>query len=111
MDNHMRLDPTVPPVVSSVRKIPVAMKQDVINELEHMKHIGVIEAVTEPTEWVSSMVAAKKKDGSIRLCIDPVHINKALLRRHHPMKTIDDILGYFPFIRIYLIDVFVMTYQ
>ena len=46
------------------------MKQDVINELEHMKNIGVIEAVTEPTEWVSSMVAAKKKDGSIRLCID-----------------------------------------
>ena len=93
MDYHMRLDPTVPPVVCSARKIPVAMKQDVINELEHMKNIGVIEAVTEPTEWVSSMVAAKKKDGSIRLCIDPVHLNKALLRPHHPMKTIDDILG------------------
>ena len=93
MDYHMRLDPTVPPVVCSARKIPVAMKQDVINELEHMKNIGVIEEVTEPTEWVSSMVAAKKKDGSIRLCIDPVHLNKALLRPHHPMKTIDDILG------------------
>ena len=93
MDYHMRLDPTVPPVVCSARKIPVAMKQDVINELEHMKNIGVIEAVTEPTEWVSSMVAAKKKDGSIRLCIDPVHLNKALLRPHHPMKTIDDTLG------------------
>ena len=79
MDYHMRLDPTVPPVVCSARKIPVAMKQDVINELEHMKNIGVIEAVTEPTEWVSSMVAAKKKDGSICLCIDPVHLNKALL--------------------------------
>ena len=50
MDYHMRLDPTVPPVVCSARKIPVAMKQDVINELEHMKNIGVIEAVTEPTE-------------------------------------------------------------
>ena len=49
MDYHMRLDPTVPPVVCSARKIPVAMKQDVINELEHMKNIGVIEAVTEPT--------------------------------------------------------------
>ena len=58
-----------------------------------MKNIGVIEAVTEPTEWVSSMVAAKKKDGSIRLCIDPVHLNKALLRPHHPKNTIDDILG------------------
>ena len=86
MDFHMRLDPTVPPVVCSVRKIPVAMKQDVISELEH------IETVTEPTEWVSSMVAAKKKDGSIRLCIDLVHLNRALLRPHHPMKTIDDIL-------------------
>ena len=50
MDYHMRLDPTVPPVVCSARKIPVAMKQYVINELEHMKNIGVIEAVTELTE-------------------------------------------------------------
>ena len=70
MDYHMGLDPTVPPVVCSARKIPVAMKQDVINELEHMKNIGVIETVTEPTEWVLSMVAAKKKDGNFRLCID-----------------------------------------
>ena len=31
MDYHMRLDPTVPSVVCSARKIPVAMKQDVIN--------------------------------------------------------------------------------
>ena len=50
MDYHMRLDPTVPPGVCSARKIPVAMKQDVINELEHMKNIGVIEAVSEPTK-------------------------------------------------------------
>ena len=61
MDYHMRLDVIVPPMVCSTRKIPVAIKQDVINELEHMKNICVIEAVTEPTEWVSSMVAAKKE--------------------------------------------------
>ena len=47
--------------ICSARKILVAMKQDVINELEHMKNIGMIKAVSEPTKWVSSMVAAKKK--------------------------------------------------
>ena len=61
MDYHMRLDPTVPPVVCFGRKNPVAMKRDVINELEDIKNIGVLEAVTEPNEWVPSMVAAKIK--------------------------------------------------
>ena len=57
-----------------------------------MEKLGVIEPIQEPTAWVSHMVPARKKDGSIRLYIDPVHLNKALLRPYHPVKTIEDIL-------------------
>lgn len=64
------------------------MKERVITELDRMTKLGVITPVVEATEWVSNMVAASKKDGQVRLCIDPVHLNKALLRPHHPMKTV-----------------------
>ena len=43
-----------------------------------MVKIGAITPVSESTEWVSQMVAAKKKDGSICICIDPRDLNKAL---------------------------------
>ena len=74
-----------------------------INELKNMEKLGVIEPIQEPTAWVSHMVPARKKDGSIRLCIDPVHLNKALLRPHHPVKTIEDILSNMPNAKVFSI--------
>ena len=65
--------------------------------------LGVIEPIQEPTAWVSHMVPARKKDGSIRLCIDPVHLNNALLRPHHPVKTIEDILSNMPNAKVFSI--------
>ena len=53
--------------------------------------IGAITPVSEPTEWVSQMVAARKKDGSIRICIDPQDLNKALRRSHRPMRSVEDV--------------------
>ena len=44
------------------------------------------------TDWVSSVVVETKKDGSLRICIDPRPLNKALKRCHYPMPVVDDIL-------------------
>ena len=73
----MRLDANVTPVIGPSRRIPLAM-ESVKRELNRMVTIGAITPVSEPTEWVSQMVAAKKKDGGIRICIDPRDLNKAL---------------------------------
>ena len=57
-----------------------------------MEEAGIIQKVTEPTPWVSSMVVVSKKDkDQVRICIDPTDLNKAILREHHPMNHIDDI--------------------
>ncbi len=72
-------------------------------ELERMTTLGVIAPETEATEWVSAMVAAKKKDGSVRICIDPVHLNKALLRPHHPLKTIEQVIADMPGAKVFSI--------
>ncbi|KAK7101996.1 hypothetical protein V1264_020291 [Littorina saxatilis] len=87
----MRVDPTVAPVVKPARKIPQAMETKVKEELENMIMKGVIVRETEPTEWVSQMVATKKKNGDVRICLDPRDLNKSLLRPHYPMRTADDV--------------------
>lgn len=87
----MRIDPNVPPVVKPARKIPQAMEKKVKNALDDMMQKGVITPETEPTEWVSQMVAAEKKNGDIRICLDPRDLNKALKRPHYPMRTADDV--------------------
>uniref|UniRef100_A0A3Q2DE46 Gypsy retrotransposon integrase-like protein 1 n=1 Tax=Cyprinodon variegatus TaxID=28743 RepID=A0A3Q2DE46_CYPVA len=88
----MKLDPNVQPVVRPPHRVPVAMRERVKDELERMQRIGVITPVTEPTDWVSSMVAAHKKDkNEIRLCINPKDLNTALKRPHHPMRSVEEV--------------------
>ena len=50
----------------------------------------VISGRPEPTEWVSQMVATRK-NGDVRICLDPRDLNKALKRPYHPMRTAYDV--------------------
>lgn len=89
----MTLDPNTQSVVRPAHRIPVAMQDRVKAELVRMQSMGVITPATEPTDWVSSMVVAHKKNKhEIRLCINPKDLcinpkdlNTALKRAHHPM--------------------------
>lgn len=96
VEYKMDIDQNITPVVKPPRKVPIALKDDIRKELQRMEHMGVIEAVHEATEWVSSMVAVKKKNGDVRICIDPRDLNKALRRPHHPMKTIEEVISDIP---------------
>jgi len=55
------------------------------------KHI--IAPESEPTDWVSSMVVVQKKDGSMRICLDPKDLNAAIKRSHYPTTTLEDIVS------------------
>ena len=88
---HIEVDPTVTPVVNPPRTIPAALRDRVKTELEDMEKLGVIRRVEEPTVWVSSMAIVEKPDGSLRICLDPRHLNKAIKREHFQLPTIEDI--------------------
>ena len=60
--------------------------------LNRLSNIGVIQKVETPTNWISALVVTTKKNGKVRLCIDPKPLNEALRRNHYPLPTIDDVL-------------------
>ncbi len=89
----MTLDESVPPVVRPPRRVPKPMEEAVKTELHRMTKLGVITPISEPTDWVSSMVAQRKKNtDQIRVCIDPKDLNRALKRPHHPMRTVEEVM-------------------
>jgi hypothetical protein len=45
--------------------------------------------VEQPTDWV----CVTKSDGSLRLCLDPKDLNRAIKRPHHFTPTLDDVLS------------------
>ena len=86
---HLQLDEAVPPVQLPARRLPIAVRDNVKAEIGRLVQEGVLAPVNEPTEWVSAMVVVKKANGSVRLCIDPKPLNKALKRNHYHLRTID----------------------
>ena len=51
----------------------------------------IIRTIEEPTDWVSSLKYVTKRDGSIRVCLEPRQLNKALIRPRHQAPTLDDL--------------------
>ena len=88
----LRIDETVPPKVLPCRKVPLAIRDDVKKELDRLVEKGVLVPVTEPTEWVSQMAVVHKRDGKLRICIDPQPLNAALKREHYRLPVLDDVL-------------------
>ena len=80
------------PVVHPPRRVPAALKGK-LKELDHLQSLGIIERVTDPTPWVSSLVTVLKPNGQIRVCIDSKDLNLVLRRSHYPGFSIR--AGYF----------------
>ena len=90
------LDTTKTPVIHPPHRIPITLCPKIQEELACMEHLNVIEKVTEPTNWVNSMVTIIKPNGSLHICIDPCHLNEAIQRKHYPMQTIEEVTTRMP---------------
>ena len=84
------------PVIQPPRRVPVAIRQPLKDELDRMVHLDVIEKVNGPTDWVNSLVIVMKKNKKLRVCLDPSDLNKAIRREHYPMKTVEDVVSRMP---------------
>ena len=61
-------------------------------ERDRLVDIGVLAQVDEPTVWVNKMAVSIKKDGRLRICIDPRSLNLASKRGHYHFSVLEDIL-------------------
>ena len=89
---HIRLKEQYRPVQHLPRSVPVAMQDAYKAELEKLTKEGIITEVKEHTEWINSIVPVMKPNGSLRLCLDPKDLNKAIERNQWYSRTINDIL-------------------
>ncbi|KAL9953715.1 hypothetical protein ACROYT_G041171 [Oculina patagonica] len=75
-EHAIKINPAVTPVVHPPRKVPVALKGKIKEELDRMEEAGVIVRQTEPTEW-------------------------AIKREHYPMKTIEEVVAEIPGAKVF----------
>jgi hypothetical protein len=58
-------------------------------QLKELLDLGLIRPSVSP--WGAPIIFVKKKDGSLRLCIDYRDLNRATVKNRYPMPRIDDL--------------------
>ena len=88
---NIRIDPTVKPAMHARRKLPTESKEAIDRELDYLIEEEIITEQVEPTPWVSSVTFPMKPNGEVRVCLDPSNLNKAIIREHHKLMTVEEI--------------------
>ena len=70
------------------RMVPAKLKELKV-QMEEMVNKGFVRPSTSP--WGELVLFVKKKDGSMRLCIDYRELNKVTIRNQYPLPRIDDL--------------------
>ena len=88
------IDQTVTPVQQSLRRLPLALRDEVSKELKRMLDEGIIEQI-DTSRWLSNVVVVRKKSGDIRLCFDLRQVNKGVIPDKYPIPTLEELMSEF----------------
>ena len=78
------------PVRQPLRRQPLPHRATVDAQLDSMLADGIIEPAV--SEWAANVVLARKKDGSLRFCIDYRQLNDRTKKDSYPLPRIDECL-------------------
>ena len=88
-------DPDTPPFRERFCRIPPPQVDEVREHLKLMLDAGVVRPSNSP--WCNAVVLVRKKDGSLRFCIDFRRLNALTLKDSHPLpcicKTLESLAG------------------
>ncbi|KAL0437737.1 UNVERIFIED_CONTAM: Transposon Ty3-G Gag-Pol polyprotein [Sesamum radiatum] len=78
-----------PIFIATYRMAPVEL-QELKKQVEELLDKEFIRPSTSP--WGAPLLFMKKKDGSMRLCVDYHQLNRVTVKNKHPLPRIDDLL-------------------
>ncbi|XP_053395476.1 uncharacterized protein LOC128555819 [Mercenaria mercenaria] len=79
-----------PPIKQRPRKVPLAFASEEKDAIEDLKAKGVIRESTSP--WASPLALVRKKNGSVRPCVDYMKLNELVKPDGFPMPHVKDCL-------------------
>ena len=79
-----------PPLHQPYRRQNPAVCREEMAQVQQMLSSNVIRPSNSP--WASPVVMVRKKDGSLRFCVDFRQLNAATVKDAHPLPRIDDLL-------------------
>ncbi|MCP3661041.1 MAG: hypothetical protein GY696_00870, partial [Gammaproteobacteria bacterium] len=91
--HHIHLTPNAIPMAKKLRNFPIAVEPLISNELDKLEAQGIISLI-DKSEWVHSIIAAKKKDSSdVRICADMTSLNPYIIQDQFALPNMKEILS------------------
>ena len=95
------LKPEYKPARHAPRKVPIHLDVAFREEIKSLVELGILEEVTEHTDWVNSYVIVEKDSGNhhapnhtikrkLRICLDPRDLNEAPEREPYHTCSVDE---------------------
>ena len=90
----LQFKPDSKPYQAPSRCVAYGLQKPFKEELKCLQEMDIITplGVDKTLEWCNSFVLVPKANGKVRLCLDPVQLNQALIRQVHRGPTLNDIL-------------------
>ncbi|XP_020892402.1 uncharacterized protein K02A2.6 [Exaiptasia diaphana] len=88
---HIELKSDAKPTIHPPRNTALSLMPRLKETLENLTKSGIISKVDRATDWVNSLVIIEKRDGSLRLCLDPKELNQAIKREYYNPPTAEEI--------------------
>lgn len=79
------------PIYQSARRLSLTEKLVVNEQIDEWIEEGIVQP--SASDYASPVVLVKKKDGSVRLCVDYRMLNKKVIKDRYPLPLIEDQLN------------------
>ncbi|GJS26253.1 putative reverse transcriptase domain-containing protein, partial [Tanacetum coccineum] len=83
------LVPGATPIAKSPYRLAPSEMQELSGQLQELQDKGFIRPSNSP--WGAPVLFIKKKDGSLRMCIAYIELNKLTVKNRYPLPRIDDL--------------------
>lgn len=95
------MNPDVAPMAQPARKIPIALEEQIGEQLRDLLRRGIIERSPHFSPWQSPLVVVMKKSGDFRICVHMRSVNKGVLRQPYPFPSFEKLTAQFHGSRIF----------
>jgi hypothetical protein len=89
LDFTIELKPSAEPISKAPYRMTAPKLFELQMQLKELLDLELISFSVSP--WGAPVIFVKKKDGSLRLCIDYRNLNRATVKNRYPMSRIDDL--------------------
>ena len=86
---EITLIPSTTPISIPPYRLASVELEELKKQLEELTKKGFIRSSTSP--WGAPVLFVKKKDGSMRMCIDYRKLNQVTVKNKYPLPRIDDL--------------------